>query len=294
MSDLKNQKEQATTSRDILPQRDESPVPLVSFTPKLIASIPKRRLNCSEPSSSISLSGTLPKFALKRPSFIKLTLKQGGPQDQTDETSEYNLSQESRRIPFLTKSEVSTKQLTSSICSDTKLESTGESLQKRKEDCSLTTVGHELGQAGSPVFQPKPYYLNPNSLGEQQLREAHFREDKLKNLKKLLNSTTLFGGGPTAVPRGPNESPKPSLKKQLRHLNNTTQTQETARPGAGSPEQTDKKVTFAKQRLVLVFRKSEMEFSDDDGSSDGPLNRKKKKTLYLRKPSSTSKSLNKC
>jgi hypothetical protein len=188
MSDLKNQKEQATTSRDILPQRDESPVPLVSFTPKLIASIPKRRLNCSEPSSSISLSGTLPKFALKRPSFIKLTLKQGGPQDQTDETSEYNLSQESRRIPFLTKSEVSTKQLTSSICSDTKLESTGESLQKRKEDCSLTTVGHELGQAGSPVFQPKPYYLNPNSLGEQQLREAHFREDPVRRRSDSCSS----------------------------------------------------------------------------------------------------------
>ena len=285
-------KELSTASRDILPHRSESPVPLVSFTPKLIASIPKRQFKSSEPSSTFTVRDSLPRFAVKRPSFIKLTLKQGGPLDQTDETSEYNRSQVSRQDTFKTKKDSSKIQLTSSICSDTKLESTGESLKKKKEDCSLTSVGHELGKAGSPVFHQKSSYLNPISSGDQELKKAHLREDKLKNLKKLLNSTALFSTDTTDVLRGPNESPKPSLKKQLRHLNNTTQTQETARPAAGSPEQTDKRVTFAKQRLVLVFRRSEMEFSDNDESSEGPLSHKRKKTLYLRKPS--SKSLNKC
>ena len=240
------------------------------------------------------MRGSLQRFALKRPSFVKLTLKQGGPLDQTDSTSEYNRYQGSPVVTSFIKTENSKPHLTCSICSDTKLESTGESLKKKKEDCSLTTVGHELGQASSPVLRSRVFDLRPISSGDQALQKGHSREDKLKNLKKLLNSTAIFSMGPTAPPRGPNESPKPSLKKHLRHLNNTTQTQETIRPDRTSPEQVDKRVTFAKQRLVLVFRKSEMELSDYDESSEGHLVGNRKKTVYLRKPSTTSKSLNKC
>ena len=289
----KTEKQQVTASRDILPPRDESPVPLVSFTPKLIASITSRTNKSSEPSSCFTVKGSLQRFALRRPSFIKLPLKQGSPQEQTDDTSEYSRSQTGRLVPFLIKNEISKSQLTNSIGSDTKLESTGESLKKKKEDCSLTTVGHELGLASSGVFPSKTFCLNPISSVDFGDRKTHVREDKLKNLKKLLNSTTLFSPDLAAAPRGPNESPKPSLKKQLRHLNNTTQTEETARLAGISPEHADKRVTFAKQRLVLVFRKSEMELSDYDESSDGPLHCKRKKTLYLRKPSISSKSLSK-